>query len=143
MVRKAGILTGVDQVRVAVAVLGVVHDHARGLHEGVADGRPDEGEAGLFQGFAHGLGFGRDRRDVAAILEVIDLGFAADKRPQQPHGIFQRQPGRGVAPGSVELQAIAHDTRVLHQHLDFVIAQLRQTLRVKAEQHLSIMLAFA
>ena len=121
----------------------MVIDHAGGLHEGVADGRPDEGEAGLFQGFAHGFGFGRYRRDVAAILDVIDLGFAADKRPQQPHRILQRQPGRGVAPSSVELQAIAHDARVLHQHLDFFIAQLRQALRVKAEQHLSIMLAFA
>lgn len=143
MVRKAGILTGVDQVRVTVAVLGVVHDHARGLHEGVADGRPHEGEAGLFQGFTHGFGFGRNRRDVAAILEVIDLGFAADKRPQKSHWIFQCQPGRGVAPGGIELQAIAHDAGILHQRLDFFVAQLGQALRIKPEQDLSIMLAFA
>ena len=143
MVRKAGILTGVGQVRVAVAVLGVVHDHARGLHEGVADGRADEGEAGFFQGAAHGFGLGGNRRDFAAILEVIDLGFAADKRPEQTHRILQCQPGGGIAPSSVELQAIAHDAWILHQHLDLVVTQLRQTLRIKAKQHLSIMLAFA
>ncbi len=80
--RKARILTGVGQVRVTVAVLSVVHDHARGLHERVADGRPDEGEAGFFQGFAHRFSLGRNRRDFAAILEVIDLGHATDKRPE-------------------------------------------------------------
>lgn len=143
MVRKARILTGVDQVRVTVAVLGVVHDHARGLHEGVADGRTNESETGFFQGFAHGFCLRGNCRDFTAILEVIDLWHTANERPEQPHRIFQRQPGCGVAPCSVELQAIAHDARILHQHVDLVIAQLRQTLRIKAEQDLSIMLAFA
>lgn len=143
MVRKAGILTGVDQVRVTVAVLSVVHDHARSLHEGVADGRADEGETGFFQGFAHGFGLGGNCRDFTAILEVIDLWHTANERPEQPRRVFQRQPGCGVAPGSIELQAIAHDAWILHQYLDFFIAQLRQTLRIKAEQYLPIMLAFA
>lgn len=143
MVRKARILTGVDQVRVTVAVLSVVHDHARGLHERVANGRSDEGEAGLFQGFAHGFSLGGDRRDFAAILEVIDLGHAADKRPEQAHRIFQRQPGRGVAASGVELEAVAHDTRVEHQRFDLVVAQVRQALRIKTKQDLSVMLAFA
>lgn len=49
VVRKAGILTGVGQVRVTVAVLGVVHDHARGLHERVTDGWADKGKAGFFK----------------------------------------------------------------------------------------------
>lgn len=79
MVRKAGILTGVGQVRVTVAVLGVVHDHAGGLHERVANGWADEGKTGFFQGFAHGFGLGCNRRNLAAILEVVDLGHAADK----------------------------------------------------------------
>lgn len=143
MVRKARILTGVDQVRVTVAVLSVVHDHARSLHERVADGRPDKGEAGLFQGLAHGLRLGGNRRHFAAILEVIDLGHAADKRPEQSHGVLQRQPGCGIAACGVELQAVSHNAWVLHQRLDFSIGQLRQALRIKAEQDLSIMLAFA
>ncbi len=143
MVRKAGILTGVGQVRVTVAVLGVVHDHAGRLHERVANGRADKGETGLFQRFAHGLRLGGDRRDFAAVLEVIDLGRAADKRPEQPHRVFQRQPGRGIVPGGVELEAIAHDARGQHQRFDFGIAQPREALGIKTEQDLSIMLAFA
>ena len=143
MVRKAGILTGVGQVRVTVAVLSVVHDHARGLHERVANGRPDEGETGFFQGFAHGFSLGRDRRDFAAVLEVIDLGFAADEGPEQAHRIFQRQPGRGIEAGGVEFEAVAYDARIEHQRFDFIVGQPRQTLRIKAEQDLSIMLAFA
>ena len=143
MVRKAGILTGVDQVRVTVAVLSVVHDHARGLHEGVADGRANEGEAGFFQGLAHGFGLGGNRRDLAAILEVIDLGHAANEGPKQLHRILQRQPGGGIASGGVELQAITHNARVEHQRFDLCIAQARQALCIKTEQDLSIMLAFA
>ncbi len=143
MVRKARILTGVCQVRVTVAVLSVVHDHARGLHEGVANGRPDEGETGFFQGLAHGFGFGRDRRDFAAVLEVIDLGFAADEGPEQTHRVLQRQPGSGVAPSGVKLQAVAHDARIEHQRVYLGVAQLGQPLRIKPEQDLPIMLAFA
>ncbi len=143
MVRKAAILPGVGPVRVTVAVLGVVHDHARGLHERVADGRPDEREAGFLEGFAHGLGLWRDRRDFAAILEMIDLGHAVDKRPEQPHRVLQRQPGRRIAPGGIEFQTVAHDAWVKHQLLNLCIAQLRQALGIKTEQDLSIMLAFA
>ncbi len=143
MVRKAGILTGVGQVRVTVAVLSVVHDHPGGLHERVADGRADEGETGFFQRFTHGFSFGGNRRDLAAIGKVIDLGHAADKRPEQAHRVLQRQPGGGVAASGVELEAIAHDARVEHQRFDFSLGQPGQTLRIKAEQDLSIMLAFA
>ncbi len=143
MVRKAGILTGVGQVRVTVAVLSVVHDHARSLHERVTDGRADKGKAGFFQGFAHGLGLRRNRRDLAAVLEVIDLGHAADKRPEQPDRVLQRQPSGGIAASGVELQAIAYDAWVEHQRFNLRIGQPRQPLRIKTEQDLSIMLAFA
>ncbi len=143
MVRKAGILTGVGQVRVTVAVLSVVHDHARGLHEGVANGRADEGETGFFQGFAHGLSLRCNRRHFAAVLEVIDLGPVANEGPEQPHRILQRQPGGGITAGGFELEAIAHDARIEHQCFDFIIGEPRQPLCIKTEQHLSIMLAFA
>src|SRR5690606_40269480 len=48
----------IDQLRMTMAIEGVVHDQAAGLHVGVADGRADETETGLFQGATHGLGFG-------------------------------------------------------------------------------------
>ncbi len=143
MVRKTRILTGVGQVRVTVAVLSVVHDHARSLHERVADGGPNEGEAGFFQRFAHRFSLWRNRRDFAAVLEVVDLGHAADERPEQAHRIFQRQPGGGVAAGGVELETVTHDARIEHQSFDLGIAQARQAVRIEPEQDLSIMLAFA
>lgn len=74
---------------------------------------------------------------------MIDLGFAADEGPEQPHRVLQRQPGGGIAAGGIEFKAVTHDTRIEHQRFDLGVAQLGQTLRIKTEQDLSIMLAFA
>lgn len=141
--REAAILTAVGELRVAVAVLGVVHDHARGLHQCVANGRADEREPGLFQAFAHRQRFGGDRRDFAAILEMIDDRLVIHERPEEPHRILQRQPGLGIAPGSIEFEAVTNDPRIKHQLGDFGVAHLRHALYVEAEQHLAITLAFA
>src|SRR5260370_39485901 len=46
------------QFRVAETRNQVIVDHARGLHEGVANGRADEAETALLQIFAEGVGFG-------------------------------------------------------------------------------------
>lgn len=141
--REAAILTAVRQLRVAVAITSVIHDHARGLHQRVANGRPDEGETGFFQALAHFHGGRRHGRDFAAILEMIDHRHATDERPEKFHRVLQRQPGLGIAPGRVELEAVADDARIEHQLVDFGIAHLRYALHVKAEHHLTIMLAFA
>ncbi len=141
--REAAILTAVRQLRVAVAIAGVIHDHARGLHQRVANGRPDERETGFFQAFAHFHGGRRHGRDFAAILEMIDHRLACDERPEKFHRVLQRQPGLGIAPGRVELEAVADDARIEHQLVDFGIAHLRHALHIKTEHHLTIMLAFA
>lgn len=99
--REAAILTAVRQLRVAVAIAGVIHDHARGLHQRIANGRPDEREAGFFQAFAHFHGGRCHGRDFAAILEMIDHRLATDERPEKFHRVLQRQPGLGIAPGRV------------------------------------------
>lgn len=140
--REAAILTAVDQLRVAVAVLSVIHDHARSLHQCVANGWANEGEAGLFQGFAHRQRFGGDRRDFAAILEMIDDWSAADERPEEGHRVLQRQPGLGIASGGIEFEAIADDAGIEHQFIDFSVAHLRHALHVEAVQHLAVALAF-
>lgn len=141
--REPAILTAVRQLRVAVAIPGVVHDHARSLHQRVANGRADESEAGLFQTFAHLHGGRRDGRDFAAILEMIYHGRTADEGPEKRHRVLQRQPGLGVAAGGVELEAVADDARIEHQFIDFRIAHLRHALHVEAKHHLTIMLTFA
>ena len=140
--REAAILTAVRQRRVAIAILGVVHDHARGLHQRVTNSRADEREAGLFQAFAHLHGGRRHGRHFAAILEMIDHRLAVDERPEKLHRILQRQPGLGIAPGRIEFEAIANDARIEHQFIDFGVAHLRHALYVEAEHHLAIVLTF-
>lgn len=141
--REAAILTAVGELSVAVAVLRVIHDHARGLHQRVTNGRTDEREAGLFQTFAHLHRDRRDRRHLGAILEMIDHRCAADEGPEKLNRVLQRQPGLGVATGRVEFEAVADDARIEHQFIDFRVAHLRHSLYVEAEQYLAISLTFA
>lgn len=141
--REAGILTAVRQHRVAIAILRVVHDHARSLHQRIANGRTNEGEAGFLQAFTHRHRLRRDGRHFAAILEMIDFRHTTDKGPEKRHRILQRQPGLGIASGGIELEAIADDARIEHQFIDFRIAHLRHALHVEAVHHLPVMLAFA
>ena len=141
--REAAILTAVGQHRVAIAILRVIHDHARSLHQRITNGWPYEGEAGFFQAFAHLHRLGCDGRHFAAILEMIDIRYTPDKGPEKRHRVFQRQPGLGIAPGRVELEAVTDDARVEHQFIDFRVAHLCHALHVEAVHHLAIMLAFA
>ena len=80
-VAKKDILTAVGQFRVTVAIRGMVHNHAAGLHKGVANGRADERKTGFFQAFAHGFGLWRHRREFMAFSKVVDLRFTPNKRP--------------------------------------------------------------
>lgn len=141
--REAAILTAVGQHRVAIAILRVIHDHARSLHQRITNGRTHKSEAGFFQAFAHLHRLGCDGRHFAAILEMIDLRYIPDKGPEKRHRVFQHQPGLGIAPGSIELEAIADDAGIEHQFFDFSVAHLRHTLHVEAIHHLAIVLAFA
>ena len=140
--REGAILTAVRQRRVAIAILGVVHDHARGLHQRVANGRADEREASLFQAFAHLHSGRRHGRHFAAVLEMIDHRHAVDEGPEKPHRILQRQPGLGIAPGRIEFQAIANNARIEHQFIDFGVAHLRHALYVETEHYLTIVFTF-
>lgn len=141
--REPAILTAVRQLRVAIAIPGVVHDHARGLHQGIANGRPDERETGFFQAFAHLHGRRRDSRDFTAILEMVDHRLATDEGPEKRHRVLQRQPGLGITPGRVEFETVADNAWIEHQLIDFGIAHLRHALDIKPKHHLPIMLAFA
>lgn len=119
----------------------MIHDHARGLHQGIADRRADKCEPGFFQTFAHLHGGRRYGRHFAAILEMIDLRDAADKRPEQRHRVLQRHPGLGIAPCGVKFETVADDPRIEHQIVYFGVAHLRHPLYIEAEQHLTVALA--
>jgi len=129
-------------LRVAVTIDGVIHDHAGGLHIGVADGRTDKGKAGLLQRLAHRLGLGGYRRHLVALAEVIDLRRAANKGPEQRHRVLKRKPGLGVLAHGLKLEAVADDAGVLHQgFFDVLVGEFRQALHIEAEQHLAVTLA--
>lgn len=140
--REAAILTADRQGRVEIAIAGVIHDHARGLHQCITNRWSDERETGLFQAFAHFHRHRRNRGHFGAILEMIDHRRTSDKGPEKLHRVLQRQPGLGIAPGRVEFEAVADDAWIEHQLIDFRIAHLRYTLDVKTEQHLAITLSF-
>ncbi len=138
---EPAILTAHRQLGVTITIAGVVHDHARGLHQGVTNGRSDERETGFFQPATHFHGDRGHGRHLAAILEMVDGRHTANKRPEKTHRVFQRQPGLGVAPCGIEFQAVADDPGIEHQVIDFGVAHLGHALHIKAVQHLTVALA--
>src|SRR5436309_13382642 len=61
----------------------MVVDHARGLHEGVADRRADEGEAAPLKVLAHCIGHIRPGRHLLVRLPRVLERDAPDKPPDE------------------------------------------------------------
>src|SRR6185369_224518 len=93
----------------------VVVDHSGGLHEGVADGGADEGEAALLQLLAHLLRLRRLRRHLGGAPAVLD-GLAADQVPEERVEaaglVADGEEGAGVDHRRRDLGAVADDARV-------------------------------
>jgi len=66
---------------ISVASDQVIVHHARRLHEGIADRRPNESESTLLQILAHRVGLFRPRRDLFVRLPSVQLRTAAHKSP--------------------------------------------------------------
>jgi len=100
----------------------VVH-HASRLHEGVANRRTGKGEPALLQVFAHGVRQGCRCGDIAMALPGILDGLAIYKLPEifvKPAKFFcHRQTRSRIPHGCVNLQSIAHDTRIRQQLFEF------------------------
>jgi hypothetical protein len=111
------------ELGVAEAGGEVVVDHANGLHEGVADGGADEGEAAGFEGFGHGFGFGGLGGKLVEGVEVVLAGGAAGELPEEvAEGAVlfgQGEVGAGVLHGAVDFEAVADDAGVLQELGDF------------------------
>lgn len=104
----------------------VVVDHAGGLHEGVADGRADELEAGPAQRLAHRIRLRRFGRHFGQRRALVLDRRAIDKAPEEfaerlPVG-GQRQVGTGVLDGGGDLGAVADDAGIGEQRGDFLVA---------------------
>src|SRR6267142_4588974 len=130
-----GSLTAVLQLAVAEAGDEVVIHHAHRLHEGIADGRPDEAEATRRQGVAHRVGFTGARREVAERAAVILFGSPAheapEKRAERPVRCRELEERAGVRYRRMHLLAVAHDAGVLEELRDLLAIVAGHPLRVE------------
>src|SRR6267378_798989 len=130
------------QFRVAETRNQVIVDHARGLHEGVANGRADEAETALLQIFAEDVGFGGLCREAFVGFPGVLFGLTADEAPnvsvKRAEFFLNFQEGAGVADGGVNFKEVANDSSVAEQFAEFLFVVARDFLRIKAVQHLAI-----
>src|SRR5690606_11651330 len=125
------------ELGVTRAVEGVIHHHAGGLHQRVADGRPDEAEACLLQGLAHRLRLGSEYRHLADMRRMVDARLAADERPQPVGRRLLTQPGTGIVTHRLQLATVADHARILQQPFDVGIVQHSQAPGVETVQNLT------
>ena len=75
---------GLAEGSVAKAIGRMIVDHARGLHERIADGAADKGESSSLEVFAHRVGFSRLGGNVRGCCPMIRDGFL----PNEPPDVF-------------------------------------------------------
>src|ERR671934_2720904 len=95
---------------VAKAAHDVVVDEAAGLHERVADGRPDEAEAPLLQVFAHRLRLGGLCGNLAEGAPAVHAGLAVDEAPEVVAEALELEDLSRVVDGRLDLEPVADDS---------------------------------
>src|SRR6267143_3262628 len=134
------------QFRVAETRNQVIVDHARGLHEGVANGRADEAETALLQIFAEDVGFGGLCREAFVGFPGVLFGLTADEAPnvsvKRAEFFLNFQEGAGVADGGVNFKAVANDSSVAEQFADLLFVVARDFLRIESIKYFAIPRAF-
>src|SRR3989442_1365599 len=123
----------------------VVH-HANGLHERVANGRPNESEASSSKLLAHNLRLSRGRRNLAERVELVPDWSAADKSPDV---IVE---GTEFFPGCQELfrvrdrrfdfETITYDPGIAKETFDILVLVKGNFRRVEAVECLAIIFTF-
>jgi hypothetical protein len=103
----------------------VIVDHARRLHQRVADRRADEFESASQQIPVHCVGFGCARRNLRHDSPTVLDWFAADETLHFPQG----EECLGVLNGGCDLQAVPHNPSVDEQPLDIARSVASDLLR--------------
>src|SRR5207245_10015678 len=107
-----------------------------GLHEGVADGRADELEAGLLQRLGQGVAFSRLARHVLEAPGLVLLRLAADEAPQElgerAFALDQREVGLGVADARLDLALVPDDAGIGQELSELGRRVTRDLRRLKA-----------
>jgi len=134
------------QFRVAETRNQVIVDHARGLHEGVANGRADEAETALLQIFAEGVGFGGFCREAFAGFPGVLFGLAADEAPdvcvKGTEFFLDFEEGASVTDGGVDFEAVANDSGVAEQFADLLFVVARDFGGIESIKYFAIPRAF-
>src|SRR5881628_29036 len=131
-----------EMLQRAVAETGpkVIVHHADGLHEGIADGGPDEAEPALLQSFAHGDRFAGARGQVAQGASAVLLGRSTDKAPEKraerASPGLELEEAAGVRDRGLDLLAVAHDARVLEELSDFLAIVPYHPVGIESLEHL-------
>src|SRR5262249_10967099 len=139
--RREGLLA------MAMAAHDMVIDHAGGLHEGVADGRAHELEAGLLQGLGHGVAFRRPARHLLQAFRPVLLRLAADEAPQElrerPFALDQREIGLGVADARFDLALVPDDAGIGQKLLQLDRRVARDLPWIEVVVDLAVVIALA
>ena len=125
----------------------VVVDEPRGLHQRVADRRPDEPEAAPAEVRAHRLRCVRLGRDRAHLHPRVLDRRPADERPQVVHEgrprVVQGERRPRVADRRGDLRPVADDARVGEEPRDVRVAERRDGGDVEPRERLPVALALA
>ena len=124
----------------------VIH-HPRRLHVRIAHGRTHEFEAALFQILAHRIRFRGGGGVFCQGFPVVDDGFTANKLPQigikTAEFCLHCQKALRIIDGCQYLQAVADDSGIAEQFLDFGSVIERDFFRVEIVKGLAVIFAFA
>src|SRR6266851_6196351 len=148
-VRRRGRSTKPDSRRFACgpAVALMFIDDSHGLHERIANGRPDETETSSFEILAHGVAVCRRLGNAAQIQGPAAQHLAARELPdvvvERAKGGADLEVGPGVGNEGLHLEAISDDAGILHQAPAFGGAVADHFLGVETVERFAVSLALA
>src|SRR6266567_3046634 len=138
--------TYATECRVSRTRYQVIVDHARRLHQRVANRRADEFESAPQQIAAHRVGFGCPRGHVGHVPPAILDWLADDEAPQVLveafHFFTQREERLRILDSGSDLQSVSHDPGVPKQPLHIACAVAGDLLRAESIECVPIVRPF-
>lgn len=143
--RPARHLFPCPELLVTEAADQVIVYHADGLHECVTDCGPHKSETPSFQVLTHRFRFGAPARDLLRMSPLVLYRFSAHKLPNvrviTSKLILHIQKRPCITYSGPYLQAVAHNSRVLHELLYFLPVVVRNHGWVESVKCLAVILA--
>lgn len=125
---------------------GVVVDHSRSLHEGIAYGGADKPEASVFQVFAHGFGRFGPGWDISKRFPSVSDGFVIDELPdvnvETAEFLLNVEKRPCIGNRGIDFKPVADDALVLQKLADFFFAVMRYAEWIESIQGFAEVFAF-